>query len=208
MPPRAINGFLLKSNNNLNLLIPKKFLFFLNNEDKKSVLYLSKFSKLLRITLENSRDKIVPLHQELEAVNNYLELQNLEVSQSYQYTILVDDKIDTSEFYIPPMLIQPFVENAIRHGILKGPREGALSITFTNTEDILTVIITDNGVGIFNSQQQKPKTDHQSMALTVTRERLESISGANALEMSEIKLEDGSIGGTTIVFKIPLETDY
>ena len=70
----------------------------LNNEDKKSVLYLSKFSKLLRITLENSRDKMVPLHQELEAVNNYLELQNLEVSQSYQYTILVDDKIDVSLF--------------------------------------------------------------------------------------------------------------
>ncbi|WP_245584991.1 histidine kinase [Psychroserpens burtonensis] len=55
----------------------------LNKENEKSLLYLSKFSKLLRITLENSRDKIVPLHQELEAVNNYLELQNLEVSQSY-----------------------------------------------------------------------------------------------------------------------------
>ncbi|WP_261793625.1 histidine kinase [Psychroserpens burtonensis] len=88
----------------------------LNNENEKSLLYLSKFSKLLRITLENSRDKIVPLHQELEAVNNYLELQNLEVSQSYQYTILVDENMDTSLFEIPPMLIQPFIENAIEHG--------------------------------------------------------------------------------------------
>ncbi|MFT6843004.1 MAG: hypothetical protein ACJASR_001778, partial [Psychroserpens sp.] len=59
-----------------------------------------------------------------------------------------------------------------------------------------------------SSQQQKQKTDHQSMALMVTKERLESISGKNALEMSEIKLKDGRIGGTSIVFKIPLETDY
>lgn len=86
----------------------------LNKEDKKSVSYLSKFSKLLRITLENSRDKTVLLSQELKAVQNYLTLQNLE-NDVYQSTLLVEETIDIPMFEVPPMLIQPFVENAIEH---------------------------------------------------------------------------------------------
>lgn len=169
---------------------------------------VNSFATLLRETLINSRKDTISLDQEIETIRHYIEVERLMAEQSFEYYIDLKTDLDAEEILIPPMLIQPFVENAIRHGILKGPREGELSIKFTNTEDILTVTITDNGLGIFSSQQHKPKTDHQSMALTVTRERLESISGANALEISEIKLEDGSIGGTTIVFKIPLETDY
>ena len=68
--------------------------------------------------------------------------------------------------------------------------------------------IIDNGLGIFKSQDEKPKTDHQSMALTVTKERLESIAGKNTLYIGEIKNENGSIAGTKITFKIPVLTDY
>ena len=106
------------------------------------------------------------------------------------------------------MLIQPFVENAIRHGILKGNREGVLQIQFNTTKRYLHCKVIDNGVGIFKSQQTKGKTDHQSMALTVTKERLESISGKDALNISEIKTDEGIIAGTNITFKIPLLTDY
>ena len=169
---------------------------------------VNSFATLLRETLVNSRKDTISLDQEIKTIRHYIEVERLMAEQPFAYHIDLKTDLDAEEILIPPMLIQPFVENAIRHGILKGPREGELNLEFTNTEDLLKVTITDNGVGIFSSQQNKPKTDHQSMALTVTKERLESISGANALEMTEIKLADGSIGGTTIVFKIPLETDY
>jgi LytS/YehU family sensor histidine kinase len=169
---------------------------------------VNSFATLLRETLVNSRKDTITLDQEIKTIIHYIEVERLMAEQPFTYDIDLKTNLDAEEILIPPMLIQPFVENAIRHGILKGPREGKLYIEFSNTEDILKVTITDNGVGIFSSQQNKPKTDHQSMALRVTKERLESISGANALEIKEIKLKDGSIGGTTIVFKIPLETDY
>ncbi len=169
---------------------------------------VNSFATLLRETLMNSRKDTISLDQEVKTIRHYIEVERLMTEKRFEYRIDLKTDLDAEEILIPPMLIQPFVENAIRHGILKGPRHGELTIEFTNSESILQVTIIDNGVGVFNSQQQKPKTDHQSMALTVTRERLESIFGKNALEMSEIKLEDGSIGGTTIVFKIPLKTDY
>lgn len=169
---------------------------------------VNSFATLLRETLINSRKDTISLDQEIKTIRHYIEVERLMAEKLFEYRIDLKTDLDAEEILIPPMLIQPFVENAIRHGILKGPREGELIIEFTNSDHTLKVTITDNGVGIFSSQQQKPKTDHQSMALTVTKERLESISGANALNMSEIKREDGSIGGTTIVFKIPLETDY
>ncbi len=169
---------------------------------------VNSFATLLRETLVNSRKDTISLDQEIKTIRHYIEVERLMAEKPFEYKIDLKTDLDAEEILIPPMLIQPFVENAIRHGILKGPREGELIIEFTNNDDFLKVTIIDNGVGIFSSQQQKPKTDHQSMALTVTKERLESISGANALEMTEIKLKDGSIGGTTIVFKIPLETDY
>ena len=106
------------------------------------------------------------------------------------------------------MLIQPFVENAIRHGILKGNKEGKLQIEFNTTEDFLHCKVIDNGIGIFQSQKVKKKTDHQSMALTVTKERLISISRKNTLEITEIKKDNGIIEGTKVSFKIPLLTDY
>jgi ligand-binding sensor domain-containing protein len=169
---------------------------------------VNSFATLLRETLINSRKDTISLDQEIKTIRHYIEVERLMAEKAFEYRIDLKTDLDAEEILIPPMLIQPFVENAIRHGILKGPREGELTVEFTNNEKFLKVTITDNGIGIFSSQQQKLKTDHQSMALTVTKERLESISGKNALEMSEIKLKDGRIGGTTIVFKIPLETDY
>ncbi len=169
---------------------------------------VNSFATLLRETLVNSRKDTISLDQEINTLRHYVEVERLMAEKQFEYDIVLNTDLDPEEILVPPMLIQPFVENAIRHGILKGPREGELKIKFDTTDDLLKVSITDNGIGIYSSQQQKPKTDHQSMALKVTRERLESISGKNALEISEIKNNDGSIGGTTIVFKIPLETDY
>ncbi len=169
---------------------------------------INTFATLLRETLYNSRKDTITLDQEMKTLKNYIEVEKLMANKTFEYTISIDSDLDPEEVLIPPMLIQPFVENAIRHGILKGHKDGKLKILFHTTEEFLHCTILDNGLGIFQSQKAKTKTDHQSMALTVTRERLESISGKDALEIKEIIEEDSSVGGTQISFKIPLETDY
>lgn len=169
---------------------------------------INNFATLLRETLINSRKETITLEQEIKTLRHYIEVEKLMAEKSFEHTITLNCDLDPEEILVPPMLIQPFVENAIRHGILKGQKEGQLDITFKTTETHLYCTIKDNGIGIFTSQEAKPKTDHQSMALKVTRERLESISGVNALQISEIKNNNGIVEGTNITFKIPLETDY
>ncbi|SIR21895.1 sensor histidine kinase [Maribacter ulvicola] len=178
------------------------------NKPEKMDATINSFAILLRETLQNSRKEHISLDQEIKALRHYVEVEQLMAQKPFECSFNVNTDPDAEEILIPPMLIQPFVENAIRHGILKGERAGELEIAFTTTKSHLQCSIIDNGMGIFRSQNEKPKTDHQSMALTVTKERLESIAGKNTLQISEIKNEDGSIGGTKISFKIPLLTDY
>ncbi len=168
---------------------------------------INSFATMLREILYNSRKEHISLAQEMKTLKNYIEVEQLMAPTSFEYLLDVKSDIDAEEILIPPMLIQPFVENAIRHGILKGPREGKLNIQFSTDEDFLYCSITDNGPGIFESQKAKTATDHQSMALTVTRERIESISGKDALRIKEI-ITNKVVEGTEITFKIPLETDY
>lgn len=169
---------------------------------------INSFAVLLRETLNNSRKDSINLSQEIKTLEHYIEVEKLMSPKLFTHQIIVETKPNTEEILIPPMLIQPFVENAIRHGILKGPREGELSILFYTDNKFLHCTIIDNGLGIFESQKTQNQTNHQSMALTVTQERLESISGKDALKITELKNTDKSVAGTSIVLKIPLQTDY
>ncbi|WP_291869362.1 tetratricopeptide repeat protein [Maribacter sp.] len=147
----------------------------LNKEDKKAITYLSKFSKLLRIVLENSRDKIVPLIQELDAIDNYMVMQNLDTDLPYDYSLVVDENININLFQIPPMLIQPFIENAIEHAFdaQKEHREIVIHLKFINAKLICTIV--DNGIGV-NTKMQKPNANKKSLATTITSERLLMLS--------------------------------
>ena len=169
---------------------------------------INNFAALLRETLTNSRKENISLQDEMNTLHHYIKLEQSMTLKVFDYEMTLESDFAADEIQIPPMLIQPFVENAIRHGILCGPKDGKLSVKFSTSEPFLYVTITDNGIGIYRSQQQKTSSDHQSMALKVTEERLASISGKNALKISELKEIDGSIKGTEIEFKIPLETDY
>ena len=178
----------------------------LNKEGKKSVLYLSKFSKLLRIILENSRDKMVSLSQELTAIENYLTLQNLE-NELYQYTVEVEDTIDASLFKIPPMLIQPFVENAIEHGFenQKGNKYIAIYLKYLDKKLICT--ITDNGIGV-DSKKENKNQYKKSLSTTITSERLKILSkdfhmkGSVTIEDRQKYNEQGTIVTLVIPYKI------
>ena len=146
----------------------------LNKEDKKSITYLSKFSKLLRIILENSRGKIVSLAQELNAIENYLALQILQ-ENAYHYQVIVEKGIDVSSFEIPAMLIQPFAENSIEHAFPYKTDNQLIEIHISFINKKLICTVTDNGIGI-DSQKQSLRKDKKSLATTITSERLKILS--------------------------------
>lgn len=177
----------------------------LNEEKKKSVSYVSKFSKLLRIILENSRDKTVLLSQELAAIENYLVLQNLE-NEAYVYTITVEDTIDTSLIRIPPMLMQPFVENAIEHAFVNQEKDRKIDVQLTYSNKELICIITDNGIGI--TTLMKRKNQHKkSLSTTITSERLLMLSKDFKMKGS-VTVEDRKKydeQGTKVTLVIPYE---
>lgn len=175
----------------------------LNKEETKSIHYLSKFSKLLRITLENSRDIMVLLSQELAAVENYLALQNLE-NESYNYSIEIDDAIAVTLFKIPPMLIQPFIENAIEHGFKNQKENKQIEVRLNYINQKLICSITDNGIGI-NAQKEYTKPFKKSLATTITSERLCVLSKEFKMEGS-VTIEDRAKyneKGTKVTLVIP-----
>ncbi|MFK8039218.1 MAG: tetratricopeptide repeat protein [Crocinitomicaceae bacterium] len=175
----------------------------LNKEEKKSVTYLSKFSKLLRMILENSREKTVSLSQELNAIENYLALQNL-ADDSYKYSILVERNIDISLFEIPAMLIQPFAENAIEHAFSDNKEERNIDIRLDYSNKKLTCTIIDNGVGI-NSQKQILRKDKKSLSTAITTERLKILAKDFKIQGS-VKIEDRqkyNENGTIVTLEIP-----
>jgi len=169
---------------------------------------INKFATLLRATLTNSRKNEITLAEEIHTLKNYIEVEQLMTEKQFSYQIDVKTDMDTEEILIPPMLIQPFVENAIRHGIMVVDRVGVLQIQFETKKDFLYCTIIDNGIGINKSKENKPKSNHQSMALEVTKERIEHLSGANTLIIEEIIDKNNTLAGTKASFKIPLITDY
>ena len=169
---------------------------------------INTFAVLLRETLTNSRKDSITLAQEMKTLKNYVEVERLMASKDFASTIELSSELDPEEVLIPPMLIQPFVENAIRHGIMPLQRPGELKVHFSTDNAFLYATITDNGIGFHQSQKNKTSTDHQSMALQVTKERIESLAGVNTLKIEDISEKDHTLAGTKISFKIPLETEY
>lgn len=176
----------------------------LNKEEKKSVSYLGKFSKLLRITLENSRDKMVPLEQELEAIDNYMDLQNLDANPPFIYALSIGENIDKSSFEIPPMLIQPFVENAIEHAFVNQKSDRIINVDLSYDKQRLVCAITDNGIGI-DTMAKATNGSKKSLATAITNERLAMLAKEFKQE-ADIIIEDRqkyNEQGTLVTLVIP-----
>ncbi len=180
----------------------------LNNEENKAVRYLSKFSKLLRLILESSREKLVYIQEELEALQNYVDLQSMGSKNKFKYTLELDDNILDIGVLIPPMLIQPFVENAIIHGFKNNIEKPEISIKISFKENKLICLIKDNGVGIDN-EETKPMNNKKSLATKITSERLKIIS-------KEFKVPSGVLiqnrkvfneKGTQVTLTLPYKID-
>ena len=143
--------FIFNALNSVNNYIAK-------NDERSANRYLSEFSTLMRAVLENSEEDFISLSRELELIELYVKLEHSRFPEKFDYTINLDEQIDTEAFQIPPMLLQPYIENAIWHGLRYKEEKGALSIELTKKEtDIIEIRITDNGIGRKRSRELKTR---------------------------------------------------
>lgn len=179
--------------------------FIFKNDPRQAVRYLNNFAKLMRLTLESSMEHIHPVETEVSVLKNYLELEKLRFRNKFEYEIEVDDEIDY-DVGIPPMLIQPHVENAILHGIKPKDGESFLSIRFILDNDLLICEVEDNGIGRKAAKKLPKRQDHRSMATQINRDRLRllRVSKSDEVDIQIIDLENPT--GTKVVIKLPAES--
>jgi tetratricopeptide (TPR) repeat protein len=145
--------------------------FILRQDTREAVKYLSAFSSITRSVLESSRTDLIPLQKEIELLDHYLRLQKLRFGSRFEYTLSISDPDDAMDhLYIPPMLAQPFIENAVEHGMQGVEIGGRIRVAYAVYESFLHISITDNGYGIQQAGSNEAK--HRSMAMNITRERI------------------------------------
>jgi sensor histidine kinase YesM len=185
-------------------------LYIINNEQKNAVHYLNKFSKLVRKILEASSLKEIPLAEELETVELYMNIENIRFSEEIKFEIEIEEDIDPHLIKIPSLILQPFLENALWHGL--SPKEGDKAILLhigRERNGFINISITDNGVGreAADKLKQSKVLKRKSVGIDITKERLANFSKdyQNSFEVEIIDLfeKDGSAAGTKVILHIP-----
>ena len=193
---------------------------FITTRDKEEALnYLSKFSKLIRKILENSRENTVSISNELELLELYIQLEQLRFSNKFDYHIAIDEKIDLQNTEIPPLLIQPYIENAILHGLINKNDKGDLWLSLERNNGLLICKIEDNGIGRARSQEieQGKVSRHRSLGIKVTEERISGLFALLDYKM-EVVTEDlfgikraseetAQPAGTRVTISIPVKEE-
>jgi len=183
--------------------------FITINEKELAIRYLSKFAKLIRRVLDNSISDRVPLSDELSLLEDYMELEELRLNHSFSHQVEIDRKIDLHNTEVPFLIIQPYVENAIKHGLKQSARPGKLKIKLEDGGEHLRCYIEDNGIGRAASKALAEARVHQSHGMSVTRKRLEALNNANEnqtlVEIFDLKNENGEAVGTQVALTIPYD---
>ena len=185
--------------------------------------YLIKFSKLIRLILDNSRSETIPLEKELETLKLYVILEAARFENRFKCVYRIAENVDTNSIKIPPMLLQPFVENAIWHGLMQKEGEGTITVEISmsseqltvsseqiadNSEQLLRITITDDGIGREKAAELKSKSaTHKSHGLKVTSQRIEMMNKLNStgahVNIVDLKDEQGNAMGTKVELIIP-----
>lgn len=176
-------------------------------DSEASQIYLSKFAHLIRLILENSRRSFIPLGNEVDTLQSYIELERMRFRNQFRYTITWPEA--QADALIPPMMIQPYVENAILHGLSNASGEGLLSIRMEIQDGFLHCEITDNGPGMTRTrEEQKPDRGHQPLGMTISRERLELLkmpqTAQPKIQILNIADHQPEQGGTRVIIDLPL----
>lgn len=175
--------------------------FILQNKNDEALDYLNHFAKLMRLTLENSKEKFISIEKEIESITQYFELEKLRHDAIFSYSILKTAAVD-EVIKMPPMLLQPLIENAIIHGIIP-KQDGTIEVKFDIEKQFLCITILDDGVGYYVSKNKKAGSvlAHKSMALDIVKNRIAALNGSFNIEQIE---KENLICGTRIVLKLPL----
>lgn len=185
--------------------------YIVKSDQQKASLYLTRFSKLIRLILDNSNSKAVSLEQDLEALKIYIEMESLRFENKFDFTVEVAPGTDVFNIQVPPMILQPFVENAIWHGLLHKEGKGVLKIYIQKNARHLECLIEDNGVGRKKAMELRSKTatTRKSLGMQLTEERMQLLMTELGTK-GEIRVEDliGPAGeplGTRVILKLPIE---
>ncbi|MEM9850163.1 MAG: histidine kinase [Bacteroidota bacterium] len=186
-------------------------LYMIQNDARTASRYLTKFSRLIRLILNNSKSSMISLEEELNALKLYIEMENFRFNDKFDYNILVDESIPIDSVKIPPMIMQPYVENAIWHGLMhKEDARGLLLINIQKSESDggLYFIIEDNGIGRERAMQIKTRTanKHKSVGMQITKDRIaiaNKLFNTNAsIEIVDLK-DNAKSTGTRVVVHLP-----
>lgn len=171
-------------------------------------IYLAQFASLMRMILDFSRKDHISLESELEFLKLYMDLQQLRIEHKFTYTLVTDENEEPESVLVPPMLAQPFIENAIEHGFFQRKGNGHILVSIKREGDFLRYTIEDNGIGLEASKKAKEQNaTHESLAIKITTERLESLYSTRkngpAIGMIDKAALDNTSSGVRITFKIP-----
>lgn len=189
--------------------------FIVGNNPDEASRFVTKFSRLIRLILDNSKVPFVSLEQELSALKIYIDLEKMRFASGFESKVEVDSNLHTSAVFIPPMIFQPFVENAIWHGLLHKETSGKLHVEVNKSDRYLIVTIQDNGIGRAAAGAMKSKTSlkSKSYGLAITRQRIVNFNaGQNSESDDSVSVEDltddsGCPCGTLVTLKIAIRNE-
>ncbi len=178
----------------------------INKQEREAALYISKFSKLVRSVLDNSREKVISLAQELETLTLYLKLEQLRFRDGFEFEITVAPAIQANNIAVPPVIIQPFVENSIWHGFKNNQQQNKLAIKVTQQDEELLIEVEDNGVGRAVTAQKKNPTKRKSHGINISRQRMQNFAGTKEQEYiyyTDLRDSAGNAIGTNVSIHLP-----
>ena len=184
--------------------------YILNEKTDQASLYLSRFSQLVRDVLDNSAEEYVSIENEIAAIQNYLELQKVRYAGKFDFEMSVEEQIDKENTLIPPMLAQPFIENAIEHGIRHKETAGNISIRFMLEDGLVRFEVEDDGIGRERAREIEHSRNihHRSMSTSITHDRLFALNKKHRkkilIEIVDLKDKQGNPCGTKVAFGIPV----
>jgi ligand-binding sensor domain-containing protein len=185
--------------------------YIFNTRSDEAIKYLNKFARLVRIILNNSEKPTVTVGEDIEALKLYLELEQMRFEEKFDYEVIVDDSVDPDYDIMPPLLMQPYVENAILHGLNPKPVKGKLTIRLHSENNFLICTITDNGIGREKAAEIRrtmPLKKHRSMGMKITEDRLRILNDANNSKLSvaitDLRDARNEPAGTRVEIFVPL----
>jgi LytS/YehU family sensor histidine kinase len=184
--------------------------YIVKSDQATASLYLTRFAKLIRLILDNSNSKSITLSSELEALKLYIQMESIRFEKQFTYEILIDNEVNVDNIYVPPLIIQPYVENAIWHGLLHKEEAGILTITISASYEKLSCIIEDDGIGRVKAQQLKSKSAfRKSLGMKLTEDRLALLSRKTKISASvtikDLYSSSGEARGTQVILEIPID---